>query len=138
MVFCKSCGTEVAQSSRKGGRAKIWCNESCRGKWRYKNDPVVINKDTYSLQKKRAYKNKWNALQHKGGKCQECGESHPSKLCFHHRQPEKKMMNLDGRSFANRKWETICEEVEKCDLLCHNCHNHLHNGLVWDQFLEQV
>ena len=138
MVFCKECGKEVPQSSRKGGRKKEYCNESCRNKWRYKNDPVVYNRYTnnpYSTQKQRAYRNKWKALQSKGGKCIQCGESHPAKLCFHHREPSKKELELGSRTFANRKWETIKEEVDKCDLLCHNCHQMLHYGGSWDEFL---
>jgi len=139
MITCKSCGKEVSQSARKGGRVKLYCNESCRNKWRYKNDSSVMNRNTYTEQKARGYSNKWKALQYKGGKCQTCGEDRPATLCFHHRDPSHKELKLDGRSFANRKWELIKEEVNKCDLLCHNCHNMLHYGGSWEEFLiEQV
>lgn len=134
MIHCKHCGKEVPQSSRKGGRAKEYCNQSCRNKWRYRNDPTVVNRNTYTEQKERAYKNKWRALQHRGGKCIVCGESNPAMLCFHHRDPAEKALKLDGRTFANRKWEDICEEVEKCDVYCHNHHMLLHYGPSWDEF----
>jgi predicted HNH restriction endonuclease len=97
-----------------------------------------MNRNTYTEQKERAYSNKWKALQYKGGKCQQCGEDRPATLCFHHRDPSQKELKLDGRSFANRKWETIKEEVDKCDLLCHNCHNILHYGNSWGEFLETL
>ena len=138
MIACKSCGKEVPQSLRKGGRAKLYCNESCRSKWRYENDPSVSNRNTYTEQKARGYSNKWKALQYKGGKCQTCGEDRPATLCFHHRDPSQKELKLDGRSFANRKWELIKEEVDKCDLLCHNCHNMLHYGGSWEEFLIEL
>ena len=139
MITCKFCGKEVLQSSRKGGRAKLYCNESCRNRWRYKNDSSVMNRNTYTEQKARGYFNKWKALKYKGGKCQTCGEDRPATLCFHHRDPSQKELKLDGRSFANRKWDLIKEEVDKCDLLCHNCHHMLHYGDSWEEFLnEQV
>ncbi len=28
---------------------------------------------------------------------------------------------------SNKKWESILEEVKKCDLLCANCHAEEHN-----------
>jgi hypothetical protein len=99
----------------------------------------VLNRNTYTEQKARGYSNKWKALQYKGGKCQTCGEDRPATLCFHHRDPSQKELKLDGRSFANRKWQLIKKEVDKCDLLCHNCHHMLHYGDSWEEFLnEQV
>jgi len=138
MINCKSCGKEVPQHQRKGGRAKLYCNETCRQRWRYRNDPCVVNRNTYTEQKERAYSNKWKALQYKGGKCQTCGEDRPATLCFHHRDPSQKELKLDGRSFANRKWDTIKEEVDKCDLLCHNCHHIIHYGNSWGEFLQTL
>ena len=112
MISCKACGKEVLQHSRKGGRAKLYCNETCRQRWRYKNDSSVMNRNTYAEQKERAYSNKWKALQYKGGKCQTCGEDRPATLCFHHRDPSQKELRLDGRSFANRKWGGFRAELK--------------------------
>tara|TARA_E500000178_G_C16989061_1_gene739867 strand:- start:1334 stop:1759 length:426 start_codon:yes stop_codon:yes gene_type:complete len=137
MNTCKYCGAEVPQSPTKGGRVKEYCNESCRAKWRYKNDPFIMNRDTYTEQKQRAFHSKWKAIQERGGKCIKCGESNPVKLCFHHRDPSQKTLKLDGRTFANRKYQTIKEELDKCDLMCHNCHHELHWGDGWVQFLEE-
>ena len=132
---CKGCGCDILNERITKGALKKWCSESCRAKWRYKNDPVIKDRNTYTEQKARGYFNKWKALQYKGGKCQTCGEDRPATLCFHHRDPFQKELKLDGRSFANRKWELIKEEVDKCDLLCHNCHNVLHYGDSWEEFL---
>ena len=141
MYPCKYCGKEVQQSEKflsgLGSRQKIWCNDSCRGKWRYKNDPKIRDRDVYAYQKNRAYTNKYAALKHRGGKCVVCGETDPALLCFHHREPEKKSMKLDGRTFGNRSWESICEEVEKCDVYCYNHHMLLHYGETWRQNLPE-
>lgn len=138
ITTCQGCGCDILNERISKGRLKKWCSNSCRQKWRYKNDKNIVNRNTYTEQKERAYSNKWKALQYKGGKCQKCGENRPATLCFHHRDPSQKELKLDGRSFANRKWETIKEEVDKCDLLCHNCHHMLHYGNSWDQFLEML
>ena len=136
---CKGCGCDILNERITKGALKKWCSEPCRAKWRYKNDPVIKDRNTYTEQKARGYSNKWKALEYKGGKCQTCGENRPATLCFHHRDPSEKSFNLDGRTFANRKWEFVKEEVDKCDLLCHNCHHMLHYGDSWEEFLnEQV
>lgn len=136
---CKGCGCDILNERITKGALKKWCSEPCRAKWRYKNDPVIKYRNTYTEQKARGYSNKWKALQYKGSKCQTCGESRPATLCFHHRDPSEKSFNLDGRTFANRKWDSVKEEVDKCDLLCHNCHHMLHYGDSWAEFLnEQV
>ena len=141
MYPCKYCGKEVQQSERFlcgfGGRQKLYCDEKCRQKWRYRNDPCVRDRDVYQYQKNRGYLNKYSALQHRGGKCVVCGETNPAMLCFHHKDPSKKTMALDTRTFANRKWETICEEVEGCDVYCFNHHMDLHYGDNWSKFLEE-
>ena len=67
-----------------------------------------------------------------------CGESRPATLCFHHVDPTQKTMNLDGRAFANNKYDNILEELDKCQLLCHNCHQQLHRGDGWAEFLKGV
>lgn len=135
---CKHCGTPVPQSPRKGGRVKEYCNSSCRNKWRYRNDPAIMNRDTGTPQKERAYTKKYKAIQDKGGCCEICGESRPATLCFHHLDPSKKTMKLDGRTFANHKYENILKELDKCQLLCHNCHHQIHRGEAWDEFLKGV
>lgn len=64
-------------------------------------------------------------IEMKGGKCAQCGYSRSvSALCFHHRDPSEKRFSLSVS--MNRAWETLVEEVQKCDLLCSNCHIELH------------
>lgn len=67
-----------------------------------------------------------------------CGESRPAALCFHHTDPTLKEMKLDGRTFANLSYDKVLLELDKCELLCHNCHQVLHNGPGWDEFLKGV
>lgn len=63
----------------------------------------------------------------KGGCCQKCGYNKClASLCFHHRNSQEKLFNIDRTVLNQYKWERILEEVNKCDLLCSNCHNELH------------
>jgi hypothetical protein len=58
----------------------------------------------------------------KGGACSKCSYKKSIRaLSFHHRDPSTKSFGLAIKSM-NRKWEELLEEVEKCDLLCLNCH----------------
>jgi 5-methylcytosine-specific restriction endonuclease McrA len=62
----------------------------------------------------------------KGGKCQECGYSRcTAALEFHHRVPADKLMTLNLTDMT-KSWDRILVEVEKCDLLCANCHREHH------------
>ena len=64
------------------------------------------------------------AVEHLGGKCQRCGyDKYIGALEFHHKDPTQKDMGIAG---SGKKWETIKEEVEKCMLLCANCHREIH------------
>ena len=69
--------------------------------------------------------NKQKAVEYKGGKCQKCGyDKCISALEFHHLDPTQKDNNFGNMKL--RKWETIQEELDKCVLLCANCHREVH------------
>ena len=57
-----------------------------------------------------------------------CGESRVAALEFHHRNREKKKI---GISKAAQDWslDRIKNEINKCDVLCRNCHRKKH----WDE-----
>lgn len=59
--------------------------------------------------------------------CVICGwNEHPDILQFHHRDPKTKELKLSKGSVGNYGKDKIIEEVNKCDLLCPNCHYWLH------------
>lgn len=55
-------------------------------------------------------------------KCARCPEDHPATLHFHHRDPSKKEYLISKMVGNGMSWEKILEEIEKCDILCANCH----------------
>jgi len=79
---------------------------------------------------KRRKKLKAMAVELKGGKCQICGyEKCISALDFHHIDEKTKSFDLSTRGLT-RSWEKIKNEIEKCILVCSNCHREIHAGLV--------
>jgi hypothetical protein len=52
--------------------------------------------------------------------CDLCNEDDPSALVFHHLNPDEKFINIS--TLYRRKWEIIQREIDKCQVLCQNCH----------------
>lgn len=64
----------------------------------------------------------------RGGACEICGYcKNIAALEFHHLNPEEKEFNVDMRKFSNMNLEKLEAELEKCILVCANCHRELHN-----------
>lgn len=61
-------------------------------------------------------------------KCKFCSESFPYCLDFHHREPEHKNLEVAKMVHMCYSIENILKEIEKCDVLCSNCHRKLHYG----------
>lgn len=59
-------------------------------------------------------------------KCSKCGFSHPAALHFHHRDPAQKERTVSKMPWGGCGWDRIMLEIEKCDVLCANCHAVLH------------
>jgi len=54
--------------------------------------------------------------------CQTCGFDNIVTLEFHHRNPDDKLMCVSDMLARNHSWAKILLEIEKCDILCANCH----------------
>ncbi len=68
------------------------------------------------------------AVEYKGGKCQCCGyNTCIEALEFHHLNPEEKDFILSDRNLVT-DWEQIKPEIDKCILVCSNCHKEIHAG----------
>jgi DNA-binding CsgD family transcriptional regulator len=73
-------------------------------------------------------RNKERAVDHKGGKCEKCGyDKCTSALEFHHLDPEKKDFTLSQN--MNMAWDKIKVEIDKCILVCANCHREIHEEI---------
>lgn len=82
----------------------------------------VHSKPSLDRQWRQACKTKM--LEYKGYSCQNCSyDKYPEALAFHHRDPKTKAFNPSQRKFI---WERLQVELDKCDLLCFNCHAEQH------------
>jgi 5-methylcytosine-specific restriction endonuclease McrA len=80
--------------------------------------------------KKRRKRLRLMAREHLGGKCMLCGYSRCLEaLDFHHRDPKKKDFGLSEGGIT-RSWEKTKKEIEKCALICANCHREVHAGIT--------
>lgn len=78
----------------------------------------------------RRRKLKKMAVELKGGSCQICGyHKCVAALDFHHVDEEKKSFDLSSKGLT-RSWDRIKEEINKCALVCANCHREIHAGLI--------
>lgn len=70
---------------------------------------------------------KIKAIEYLGGKCLDCNKTYPYYVYdFHHRFDEIK--EFDWTKLRLRSWKSITEELDKCDLLCANCHRIRHGA----------
>lgn len=100
-----------------------------------------------NIEDKRAYQNAWNRanrdkanatkkkyhqkiadfiLEAKKDGCSRCGEKDPVCLAFHHRDPSMKVAEVS--KLRQLSLPLVIAEIEKCDVLCFNCHAKFHWG----------
>lgn len=85
-------------------------------------------------QKRKSFKTrreiKEKAVKYKGGKCQVCGYNKSiAALTFHHINPNEKSFGISqvGHKIS---WEELVIELNKCAMLCQNCHIEVHEGVL--------
>jgi DNA invertase Pin-like site-specific DNA recombinase len=66
-------------------------------------------------------------IEYKGGECEKCGYNKCiNALSFHHKDPNEKDFSISGKSYS---FDRMKKEVDKCILVCSNCHIEIHEGL---------
>lgn len=80
-----------------------------------------------TMGKRKRYKQKY--VDYKGGKCVLCGYNKClGALHFHHSDNNKEFAITKGGVI--RGWETVKKELDKCILVCANCHAEEHERLL--------
>ena len=78
---------------------------------------------------KRRKKLKEMSLEYKGGKCCICGyNTCKSALEFHHTEDNKEF-GISAKGFT-RSWEKLKAELDKCILVCANCHRKINENYI--------
>ncbi len=79
---------------------------------------------------KRRRKIKTMAIAYKGGECQVCGyKRYQGALDLHHTDPTTKEFGIGDDGYT-RSWEKVRVELDKCVLVCANCHREVEAGIV--------
>ncbi len=69
-------------------------------------------------------------VEYKGGKCEICGyDKCIQALEFHHLNPNEKDFGIGAKGYT-RSIEKNKKEVDKCIMVCSNCHREIHSGLI--------
>ena len=94
------------------GKTHSWCKKC--------NDEVAYKKQKELKQR---------CVDMKGGKCVFCGyNKYVGSMDFHHTDPNEKEYSIsDLRTYS---FDKIKSELDKCILVCRNCHGELHGGII--------
>jgi hypothetical protein len=100
-----------------------------RRRWE-KNNPEKVKEHKRKYQKKKSYKRKMFSIEYKGGKCEDCGiiatMENRSIFDFHHLNPSNKKDDIN--EIQTKNIDRLKEELDKCVLLCANCHRLRHQN----------
>lgn len=88
-----------------------------------KNKAYYYNKAREREQKAKEFIHKYKEAK---GKCEICGFDHVHCLDFHHVNPEEKKANICDMHKNGWSEERMLEELNKCILVCANCHRQIH------------
>ncbi len=129
--YCLSCSPFKTNNRQKlelntpifEGTKRI-CTNCLKNFVYYRHKAMNISLCSACVSKIRRRNIKLKAVEYKGGKCQKCGYNKcVGALDFHHLDPREKDFTISGNS---GKWENLKKELDKCVLLCKNCHVELH------------
>ena len=136
IIKCKcGCGKELTETD-KYGRKREFISGHNRRKY---DDPTQYKREWNHRNRvsRRAYKKlyhrtrKVKCIVYKGGKCERCPLLYNGKNAavfhFHHEDRKTKLFAV-GNQVLNKSWERIIKELNKCSMLCANCHEMEHSG----------
>lgn len=76
--------------------------------------------------RKRRKQIRIKSVEYKGGRCEVCGYNRCIEaLEFHHKNSSGKDFSISEKGYT-RSWVKVKEELDKCVLLCANCHREFH------------
>ena len=112
--ICSKCGRELPLSEYHKNGFKPSGEQKYRG---------YCKQCANELEKKR-YRQKKAFINNNKRMCKKCGDTRVYVLEFHHIDPSKKDFTI-GR-VKKGSFEVIQKEIDKCIVLCANCHREFH------------
>ncbi len=103
-----------------------WDELSQDQRWHYRNREWNTQR---TLDRRRSLREWLHEYKADSDGCTRCGESAPACLDFHHRDPDTKRMAVNEMVTHGYSPAEIRDEIQRCDLLCANCHRREHASL---------
>jgi hypothetical protein len=127
--ICNCCKQEFPATKKyfhKCSVVKSGLNGTCKvcACARVMSNWYKYNKDKNKIE----YENiKRRCIEYKGGKCSICGYNKcTAAFDFHHINEEDKKFNIATGISSKKSWKKLAAEMDKCLLLCSNCHREFH------------
>jgi len=137
-TFCsQSCATSYTNTTspkrQLEGSCEV-CNKPCRRSRKFCSIQCYgVSRRTLDRQSGSDAVISWRVrtkqklIDYKGGRCMRCGYNKcVAALHFHHRNPNEKDFGISAKT---KSFDVMKLEVDKCDLLCSNCHAEEHERL---------
>jgi hypothetical protein len=102
-TFCRPCRAAYKREHYRANRER-YIDQAARSKRRLTRERTMCLLDYFA-----------------NHPCVDCGETDPVVLEFDHLDPELKEFNI-GQALSRKSWENIVAEIEKCEVVCANCH----------------
>ena len=132
---CPHCGRilpveQFGFKDKAHTKLNSWCSECTKQKSKeiraaniekYRELDKAKKAKTYAMKREIV-----DSFKSKG--CIICGEKETACLDFHHLNPSEKDFQVSALN--NKGLKTILAEIEKCVILCANCHRKLHANLI--------
>lgn len=101
---------------------KEWEELSVDQRWHYRNKDWHTKRELERRARHREWLNEYK--ESKGCKC--CGTTDAAVLDFHHTDPGKKRLAINKMVTYGYGKNRLRSEIEKCEILCTNCHRKSH------------
>ena len=127
MKQCNRCNEEkeITEFYKNSKRVYPYCKVCAKKAYAEKH--YQANKETYKEKSRKSAKNTIQLYKEYKAtlSCTQCGESRPWCLAFHHTDPKEKDIEVAKLVGMNSR-KRLQAEIDKCIVLCHNCHSDLH------------
>lgn len=115
-IICQHCGQSFFPKKQAGNRKYCY---NC------------VPEENISIRQKIKL---WS-VEYKGNKCSLCEyDKCIDALDFHHLNPDEKDFNISDHGLK-MDWPLIKEELDKCILVCANCHREIHSNLAKQELI---
>ena len=127
-LICNKCGENFNHHRRR--KSCLKCVPERNTYTSKEEQKAARKKQIVANVQRRREKVKDMAIEYKGGSCQICGYDKCNRaLEFHHLDPLEKDFGISSKGYT-RSWNAIKEELDKCIMVCANCHREIHDGIV--------